>query len=258
MGGRLLWLPDYLAEYRVRFVRIPGWDTRGAATMAAGCVVCHHTASGRSGGAAPSLRICVHGRPDLPGPLCQLLGGRDAVVRLIASGRANHAGSGGWLGLVGNSSAVGIEWENDGRGEPWSSAVLDAYERTTAACLAGIAREERWACGHKEWTPRKIDPAGIAMPAHRAAAGRHLRVVPPTTKETGDVLIWRDPITGRVWWQDHAGEVHHASTGARLGDVYKAAGQPERLRAYIADRTTEPPPSEYLSALLLEPQDRVA
>lgn len=171
--ARALWLPDYAASYGVRIEEIYGWQTLGAETFHPDVVIAHHTASGGSG-AVPSLGICRNGRGKpgtsgyLPGPLCQWLLGRDAVARLIACGRANHAGSGSWKGFSGNSNAIGIEAENNGRGEQWSNAVLDAYYALVAAMLDGINREESHSCGHKEWTSRKIDPYPLDMNVFRS------------------------------------------------------------------------------------------
>ena len=62
----------------------------------------------------PSLEVCINGRPDLAGPLCNVMVGRDNTMFVVAAGRANHAGSGGWRGRSGNSTVYGIERENTG------------------------------------------------------------------------------------------------------------------------------------------------
>lgn len=116
----------------------------------------------------PSLRICINGRTDLPGPLCHVLISRSAQCHIIAAGRANHAGTGGYNGLTGNRSVLGIEVENNGVGETWKPQVVDAFDRAAAALLEGIDRAADYYCGHKEWTPRKIDPFGLDMDEQRA------------------------------------------------------------------------------------------
>lgn len=112
----------------------------------------------------------INGRPDLSGPLCNVWidddydgsGTKaDPMTYIIAAGRANHAGSGGWKGLSGNSSVLGIEARNNGTGEPWTPQMLDTYYAVSAALLDGINADTGYLCGHKEWTSRKIDPAGI-------------------------------------------------------------------------------------------------
>lgn len=161
--SRATWIASQLREAGLRTVEHPGWQTRGSSSFDPRGVVCHHTAS-RSRTNAPSLDIIVNGRSDLPGPLAQVVLARDGTCIVVASGRANHAGRGGFRGLSGNSSVLGIEAENDGVGEPWTAEQLDAYPRLAAALLAGIHRDAEALCGHREWAPgRKIDPHGIDM-----------------------------------------------------------------------------------------------
>jgi hypothetical protein len=45
--------------------------------------------------------------------------------------------------------------------------MLDCYGLVCAALLDGIGADTGYLCGHKEWTTRKIDPAGIDMPNWR-------------------------------------------------------------------------------------------
>lgn len=149
------------------------WRKRGSATFVkARGILLHHTASSRQGGDLASLGTVVNGRPDLPGPLCHILIGRSGQVRIIASGRANHAGYGGPFGWVpenlGNSFLIGIEIENNGVGEPYSEEQMDAVLEVCVALLKRyrgrlVRRKPRKAAskvkGHKEWTYRKIDPS---------------------------------------------------------------------------------------------------
>lgn len=162
---RLLWLPDILNDAGLRVVVASGWQTRGVEwTHQIEGVIGHHTASNRRSGNLPSHSICITGRPDLKGPLCSILGGRDGTVDVIASGVGNHAGAGLWPGIrFGNRDAIGIEWENDGIGEPWTIPQMDAYEKTVAALLRHLNRGADRFCSHYEWARpigRKIDPAG--------------------------------------------------------------------------------------------------
>lgn len=146
-------------------------------------VICHHTASGSLSGNFGSESIVTSGRSDLPGPLCQFLLGRDGTVKVIANGYANHAGYGGPLAGIpenqGNSYTYGIEAENNGVGERWSTAQLNAYYRLCAALLdhMNISDVNR-VFGHKEWTSRKIDPAGINMNQFRAEVKKALNEGP--------------------------------------------------------------------------------
>ena len=162
---RALWIPDQLETAGLTVVREWGWDLRGSPSFNPQGVVCHHTASA-PGNNAPSLGICINGRPDLPGPLCQILIARDGTCHVIASGTANHAGAGGWRGLTGNTSVFGIEVENNGLGEPWTGHLLDVFARACAALLRGMGDTDADnVCLHREWAPtRKPDPAGPGFP----------------------------------------------------------------------------------------------
>lgn len=157
------WIADRCREYGLEVIEVSGWQTRGSSSFNPKGVVAHHTAS-RAGRDAPALGICINGRAGLSGPLANIVLARSGKVYIIAAGRANHAGTGGYRGLSGNSSVLGIEAENDGVGEPWGAAQLDAYYKVCAALLEGINANAEWVCGHKEWAPRrKIDPTGLDM-----------------------------------------------------------------------------------------------
>lgn len=165
--ARALWIPDKLREYGLEVVEEPGWQSRGADYLSARGVVGHHTA-GSASGDMPSLGILINGRSDLPGPLCHVGLSRSGKCHVIASGVANHAGSGSWKTLSGNSSVLGIEAENTGTGEAWKN--YDQYVLCAAALLDGLGATADYFCGHKEWAPsRKIDPFGLDMNDMRTA-----------------------------------------------------------------------------------------
>jgi hypothetical protein len=159
------WMADAFRGNGLKVLEVAGWKTRGRpGTFEPRGVVFHHTASGRDGGSAPSLGTVLKGRPGIPGPLCQVLVGRDLTVRVIAAGRANHAGLGGpIIGIpkdAGNSFLIGVEVENDGVGEPWAPGLLQTLDTVFATLLLGLRRQPQMLIGHKEWAPnRKIDPA---------------------------------------------------------------------------------------------------
>lgn len=162
-------LPTHLRRWGLKVVEKDGWRDRGRPyTFSPKAVICHHTASSSTSGNFGSESIVTYGRSDLPGPLCQFLLGRDGTVMIIAAGYANHAGEGGpRAGIpanMGNTYAYGIEAENNGLGEPWSKEQLNAYYRLCAALLSHMGTKDvSKVFGHKEWTIRKIDPAGINM-----------------------------------------------------------------------------------------------
>lgn len=167
-----------------------GWSTRGSPTFAPSGCVDHHTASSRRGGPFAALGICRSGRAGLPGPLCHVhasrpLAGGKVRLTVLAAGRANHAGTGGYRGLSGNSTVWGLECENDGIGEPWHPNLLLAVHVFNAAVLRLSGRSEVWACDHQEWTPRKID-ISPSMHTIRTETGRVLAGAAPSETVTGD------------------------------------------------------------------------
>lgn len=159
-------LPVALREAGVAVKLEPGWETMGNPHFDPKGVVCHHTAIDSD---SASLRICLQGRSDLSGPLANVVLDRRGVAHVIAAGRANHAGKGGWQGLTGNSEVFGIEAVHSGdRLVEWPVVQVEAMERICAgmARLAGFGPE--MVCSHAEWAPlRKIDPVRINMIAFR-------------------------------------------------------------------------------------------
>ena len=178
-------------------VECDGWQTRGSSSFDPRGSVDHHTA-GASTGNAPSLNLCIHGRSDLAGPLCNVLQARDNTMYVVAAGRANHAGEGGWRGLSGNSSVYGIERENVGTSaEPWRPDQTDHAARAHAALIRGRAGADT-VCRHAEWTTRKPDTHDID--------GNHLRNLvaqylaggpPPEPKKDRPMFCLVQPDDGR-------------------------------------------------------------
>jgi hypothetical protein len=178
-------IANRLREAGLRVVEVNGWKSRGATSFNPHASVNHHTAGG-SRGTAPSLGICVNGRPDLSGPLCNVMQSREPdgndIFYVIAAGKANHAGPGGWRGVTGNSGAFGLEIEHTG-----ISPLPEARQRLAARCHAALGKgrfDERSVCQHSEWaTPpgRKTDAAtGVDPNQFRAWVGMAIRKpVPP-------------------------------------------------------------------------------
>jgi len=171
--SRINWLADVLREAGLRVVEVDGWKTRGTSGLTPIGVMEHHTA-GALGRPTPSLNICINGRAGLPGPLCNVYIGRDLVCYVVASGIANHAGTGGPYGRIPKNSGgrytVGFEIEHAGTAaEAWPPALVDVAARATAAVASRIKAEENYAgIGHKEWAPtRKVDPYAWNMKAFR-------------------------------------------------------------------------------------------
>lgn len=169
-------IADRLRAEGLKVVEIDGWRTRGAETFNPRGSVDHHTAGARTGN-APSLGICINGRGDLPGPLCNVLIGRDNTCYVIAAGRANHAGKGGWRGLAGNSSVYGVERENVGTpAEPWRADQTTVAARVHAALIRGCNNPlPALVPQHKEWAPgRKSDAHSLSGDTFRGLVAAYL------------------------------------------------------------------------------------
>ena len=146
----------------LKVVEVAGWQTRGSVYFSPIGSIDHHTA-GSSIGNAPSLKICTYGYGGLNGPLCNVLIGRDNTCYVVAAGKANHAGSGTWKGLVGNSSVFGVERENIGNpNEPWRKDQTITAAKVHAALISSHTANPEYVCEHKEWAPnRKFDAHSI-------------------------------------------------------------------------------------------------
>jgi N-acetylmuramoyl-L-alanine amidase-like protein len=155
-------IADRLRAEGLRVVEIAGWQTRGDDSFSPRGSVNHHTA-GSPNGTAPSLDGIVNGfTGSAPGPLANAMQSREAsgddLFYVVAAGRANHAGEGGWRGLSGNSSVFGLEIEHTG-----TSPLPEARQALAARFHAAMARgryDAATVCQHYEWAPsRKIDAA---------------------------------------------------------------------------------------------------
>lgn len=152
-------LANRLRSLGLYVIEVDGWQSRGSSDFHPHVSVNHHTA-GSASGTAPSLNTCIYGRPDLDGPLCNVMQDRQPDQNdrfyVIAAGRANHAGSGGWAGYSGNSNAWGLEIEHTGT-SPLSGRRQDLAARCHLAMYGGHVGN---VCQHFEWAPgRKIDAA---------------------------------------------------------------------------------------------------
>lgn len=167
-------MANVLRAAGINVVETAGWSTRGYTPpggqpedmTAYQGNLWHHTATNRAafaGSNAPTLTMCINGRSDLAGPLCNGVIGRDGTVYLVAAGKANHAGRGSAAGIptdAGNYYLAGWEMESSGIAPwDWTAEQLATVPRIAAATeLAfGIDLE----LGHLEYSSEgKIDPAG--------------------------------------------------------------------------------------------------
>lgn len=174
-------LINHLKRWGLNVEEVSGWRTRGRPyDFRPRAIFAHHDASSASSGNAGAIGVVTNGRTGLPGPLSQFVLGRDGTVYVVAAGYSNHAGYGGPRGGVpanmGNTYAVGIEAANNGVGERWPDRQLQAYYRLCAALMVWLDIKDVDAVfGHKEWTSRKIDPAGINMNQFRDNVSKALR-----------------------------------------------------------------------------------
>lgn len=158
-------LPAILRSHGLRVVELSGWYGRGVdGSFDPDGVLCHHTASSADGLAGTT--ILRYGRSDLSGPLSQIGLSRNGTVYLVASGRANHAGTAKSSGTMGSGNGngfyIGIEAMNRGTGERWPKAQYDAYVKLCAVLSVEITgNSHNTVRAHKETSVTgKIDPFG--------------------------------------------------------------------------------------------------
>jgi len=192
-----LGLPAALARFGLTVETVPGWQTRGSSTFAPRGAVAHWTAGPRGTTTRPSLNVVVNGRTGLAGPLANVYLDRKGIAVVVAAGRANHAGVGGWRGLTGNSQVFGTEAECGGDGD-WTALQRWAYPRVNAAyCWLGKFAPDM-VCGHNEWAPtRKIDIRDWPMPSMRTQVAQLLAAqTQPAAQEDDDMT----PAQARLLW----------------------------------------------------------
>lgn len=174
-----------LREYGVPVKKVKGWQQRGRdGIWVPQGMLNHHTASNMKAGSTPALGICTNGRSDLPGPLCNFLGARDkaGTIYFVAKGRCNHGGEGGPLKGIpvdsANAYMLAYEGENNGLGESWfDGKQYDSMVILNAFVMIRLKKNAAWmSAGHKEWTPRKIDPNhGFGMDGFREDVRRQMK-----------------------------------------------------------------------------------
>ncbi|MFF4876265.1 N-acetylmuramoyl-L-alanine amidase [Micromonospora sp. NPDC000668] len=169
------WLVDVLRAAGVQVVVEGDWLNR----MRPGSfdpigVLWHHTAATSSASNPhPALGICINGRSDLAGPLCQALVDYNGVFHVISAGRCNHAGASGGSGPIpagdGNTLMIGWEIDYNGVNQEMTAAQYNASIAATAAVLTRLGRDSSYARGHRETsTSGKIDPSFIDLNVMRA------------------------------------------------------------------------------------------
>lgn len=128
------------------------------------CIMWHHTASQTT--PVNDVNYICRGSGDAP--LANLLLARNGEVWVCAGGATNTNGKGGPISVSRgtvpkdsmNTYGLGIEAANNGVGEPWPQAQIDAYFalNNVLADRLGLAVSDL--CEHAIYAPdRKIDPA---------------------------------------------------------------------------------------------------
>lgn len=167
------WLPDVLRLWGLTVTDVgdPMNSGHGDFREVRG-VIGHHTA----GGGVNDWKVVKFGRPDLKGPLAQLVLEKDGTFKFIAVGVCLHAGSGAgsaWATKFTTSAnlyTIGIEAVSRGTAPwDWTPEQLRSYKSGVAAILWYLGKDASWFCGHREYNLRdgKIDPAGIDLDQFR-------------------------------------------------------------------------------------------
>jgi len=167
----LTWLAPVLRSVGLLVIEYQGWQTRarssgGYAAPRPWCVMWHHTASPASWDGQKDADYCAVGDEDAP--LCNLYIQRDGTVWVLAAGATNTNGKGNVQqfsrGTVPmdqmNTHAVGVEMGNDGVGEQWPQAQIDAAFKVSNVVNLVLGNIPEDCCTHHHYAPdRKIDPA---------------------------------------------------------------------------------------------------
>jgi hypothetical protein len=174
---RVLWLPAVLRGAGLTVREYPGWRTRGSDRWGEVVgfgplrgVVCHATAGSRTSTDAGETRtLWITGSTSAPVPISQAYLSRSGEWTVGASGRCNHVllGHKGPHKGYGNYQLLGVEGQNDNRGEPWPPQMLASYQRGVAAICAHMRWEPWRVVGHREHQDGKSDPLGVDMAAFR-------------------------------------------------------------------------------------------
>jgi len=184
-----LGLPAALAARGLAVEVVTGWETRSAGSFNPKGAVCHWTAGPAGSKTRPSLNICTNGRSDLPGPLCNVYLDRNGIAVVVSANRANHAGTGSWKGLTGNSAAFGTEAEAAGPTD-FTDAQRWAYPRINAAYADLGKFGADMVCGHSEWAgSRKTDINDYPMTAMRTQVAALLAGGDDFDMATGDEIL---------------------------------------------------------------------
>lgn len=210
-------LADVLRRAGLQVIERPGWQTRGHGHMAGiQSITLHHTA-GPASGDIPSLNTVENGRPNLKGPLAQLMVSRSGVWYVIAAGLCWHTGVTLQL-WQSNSYAIGIEAEATGKDE-WPITQYESMVQGVRALCAFYRVPYGQVVGHKEiCSPpgRKIDPnfdvsafrGALSWEPDVALTDQEIERIARRTAELTAQSVWNYPVQNvKGDWPSAAGVI---------------------------------------------------
>ena len=211
MGSRYLTeLADWCRAAGLVTHEVDGWQYRARSSGGFDgdrpyCIMWHHTASDMSPENDVDYMISCE-----DAPLANVLLDRDGHVWVMAGGATNTNGKGGPYGTTRgqvpkdsmNTHGVSIEAANNGVGEWWPQAQIDAYFALSLMLTDRLGLDPGDICEHQVWAPdRKIDPAvadavqGAWQPARANSSGTWSQtdVIDELWVRTGSPIPGPDP-----------------------------------------------------------------
>ena len=147
----------------LRVIPMEGWRDRGRASGNTFEVLgCHHTAT-----TSDIDRVLRDGRPDVPGPLCNVALHANGDVILVASGLANHFG----CATFPNGRSLGVEATGPQRAAP-TFPNRDAYVALAAGFCIFMGNTD----------PRHVVRDDVGIPVHLVAAHKEVAVGVPDSE----------------------------------------------------------------------------
>ncbi|MGI9644412.1 MAG: N-acetylmuramoyl-L-alanine amidase [Ilumatobacteraceae bacterium] len=179
----LTWLPDVLRAAGLTVQTEPGWETRARGSGSGFRkdpigVTWHHTASNQTLEQAVQLMCHTQGAR----PIANIAVGRDGTVVVMAAGPTNTSGKSGKANIkvkmsrgtipVGgaNGTTVGMECLNNGTGQSWPAAQVDAAFACVLAINERLGNAPDDVVTHNYYTLNSDNPAGQARKIDPAKA----------------------------------------------------------------------------------------
>jgi len=173
MGARYLTgMADWLRAAGLTVREYDGWESRARSSGGYDGdrpwqIMWHHTAS--DSGPGEDAWYCAEGHTDAP--ICNIMVNSDGSIDLLAAGATNTNGKGKAMpssrGTIPtdsmNTYAVGVEIVNNGVGQHYPQAQIDAAFKVSLALTDALGLTPGDAATHHEYAKdRKIDPATAA------------------------------------------------------------------------------------------------